>query len=130
MNSLFSDLLLQSKALSTDMRRFLEKSSWLNSSERRLEERLEVFNLMVFLTDSLNVLRSWGAAQEAVLQGLLMPEEAAAESALLVRTEERLAALSLNTQKYPEELKSLLERFNDLFFGLEQLDSLIVAKAA
>ena len=130
MNSLFSDLLLQSKSLSGEMRGFLENSTWLHSTDRTVEERLEVFNLMVFLTDSLTALRNWGAAQEAVLQGLLMPEEAAAESSLLEATEEHLMELSLNTQNYPEELKVLLEKFNDLFFGLEQLDSLILAKGA
>jgi len=130
MNSLFSDLLLQSSALSGDMRSFLENSPWLRSKDRSFDERLEVFNMLMFLCDSLTALQSWGSAQEAVLQGLLMPEEAEAESLLLAETEEHLQEFTAKANRYPEELQELLERFCNLFFGLEQLDSLILTKAA
>ncbi|MCW9032728.1 MAG: DUF1465 family protein [Alphaproteobacteria bacterium] len=130
MNSLFSDLLLQSRALSDEMRYFLENSPWLRSKDRSFDQRLEVFNMLMFLCDSLTALQSWGAAQEAVLQGLLMPEEAAAESSLLAETEEHLQEFTAKASEYPEELQELLERFGNLFFGSEQLDSLILAKAA
>ena len=130
MNSLFSDLLLQSRALSNEMRNFLENSPWLRSKDRSFDQRLEVFNMLMFLCDSLTALQSWGSAQEAVLQGLLMPEEAAAESSLLAETEEHLQKFTAKANEYPEELQELLERFGNLFFGQEQLDSLIIAKAA
>ncbi len=130
MNSLFSDLLIQSRDLAGEMRNFLENSPWLRSEERTFEERLEVFNMLMFLSDSLTALQSWGAAQEAVLQGLLMPEEAVAESSLLGETEEHLQEFTAKAGTYPEELQELLERFGNLFFGREQLDSLIFAKAA